>query len=117
MPAFVDLGTAVCSDTWAGIASISIQVNSATPVNSLSYVNMAFRRDRLQETPDLLLTSPNSGITITNASSWTFQVNSRVFTNSADIYFWDLTTIDASSSAQTYLNGQIILLNGVDEDE
>lgn len=117
MPAFVDLGTAVCSDTWAGIASIAIAINSATPTSSLSSVNMAFRSDRTEASPDLLLTSPSSGMTITNASSWTFSVNSRMLTLAAARYYWDITTIDVNSNHQTYLNGTLLVLNGVDEDE
>ncbi len=117
MPAFLPLGTAVCSDTWDGFSVSSILVSSAAPVSSLYSVEIQFRSDRTQASPDFSFTSPNSGMTILNASSYSVAVDPVKLTAPADTYYWDMTFTALNGEVNTYINGSLIILNGVDEDE
>ena len=94
----------VQGDTWGGIPVITLD---PVPNYSVSSARMPFRESGFEGAPVVTLTSAAGGITINNASTWSFTMPAQALPLPAGTYDWQFQTTDSQGSTQTYLQGTI----------
>lgn len=100
------------NDTWAGIGSITIEVDGNPPAVAAASAQMRFARQRDHSNTLLTLSSAGDdpGITITDAVNWIFAVLPRTPIGlPPGTYTYAFKVTDADGTVQTYLEGQIVV--------
>jgi hypothetical protein len=103
-----NLSTRIRGDSWRGIESIEIEVNSAPPPVAAASARMFFRENF--DSPDtvLELSTSDGTITITNAAAWTFVIPEILdFPLRAGTWVYDFETTDTAGFVRTYFGGTI----------
>lgn len=110
-PGTYTMPTFVRGDTWQGVDSMTITVNSAAPANSLSSVLTQFRRNRTATGEPLLeLSSADaSEIVIDDADNWVIQFPPQQLSLPAGTFYYDIQFTDSSGAVKTYVSGTIVV--------
>lgn len=102
----------VSGDTWRGIYSLTISVNSVPPEASLSEVRIQFRKSYLGSVV-LELASGTDAITILSAANWEIRINKQIISLPPDKYVYDIQTVDADGQIKTYVKGSWEILEDI----
>lgn len=92
--------------TWQGI-QVTINRN-ASPLNltgSTITMKMKRRGSMRSDAPALSLSSPSSGIVITNAAGGSFTISPVIIDAAGGLYDWECDILLASGEKQTWLGG------------
>lgn len=109
-PATVTLQPIVYNDTWRGLIDSSFFSDGTSFSSDLALVRMFFRD--ADGNLGLSLTSEDSTITITDAATWSFDVNAiDEFPLAVGIWYWSIETTDANDIRTTYVTGSIEVLD------
>jgi hypothetical protein len=102
-------------DTWNGIPSITITVNGSTPASPISTVKMRFKRSgSVPSTPVELTSATSAQINLTNAPGWVFSVPEQIVAGlTFGDWTWRIRITDAAGKKNTYLTGEITVLEDV----
>jgi len=100
-------------DSWGGIPAFSILINGAVPADDVATVKMQFRKNEFDRV--ILDQLDNTdGITIVSASGWTFAIPKRNLSLPQGKCSWWIKFWDVNGIAQTYLAGDMeVLQQGV----
>jgi hypothetical protein len=105
-PAFINLQPVVYRDTWDGLSNCSFTSDGTAFASALSTVRMHFRD--ADGNIGLQLTTPATGITITNAANWQFTVQPIAsITLTEGPWYWSIEATDASARVKTYVSGML----------
>jgi hypothetical protein len=104
-PIYHELKSITFGDTWDGLTNCAFTSNGSAFSSPLTGVRMYFRDG--DEVIGLEL-DQTSGITITSAASWQYQVNpiSR-FPLAVGLWYWSLEFTDTAGRRKTYWTGHI----------
>lgn len=103
-PAYITLSPVVYKDTWDGLTNCSFTSDGTAFADPLSTVRMHFRD--ADGVVGLQLTTPATGITITNAASWQFSVNPITsITLTEGPWYWSIEATDTTGRIKTYVSG------------
>ena len=69
-------------------------------------IRMMLREVKTQVSPDLSLTSPAGGITITDAVNGLFEIDKQIISIDAKVYFHDLEVEESSGQVTTVIAGE-----------
>jgi hypothetical protein len=112
-PAFFEIPSFVRGDTWNGINSISITVNSSFPIASVVSSRIQFKTHKKDTTALATLTSADGSIVITDVDAWTFHIPQQNIDLPVGKLFWDMEIVDSSDNVRTYLEGTVTVLQDV----
>jgi hypothetical protein len=90
--------------TWDGLSGFSFSSDGTAFSSALSEVSMIWYDS--EDAVALTLTETD-GITISSASEWEFDIESRLISLAAGSYYWKLKTTDASGIVKIRLQGTI----------
>lgn len=103
-PAYITLSPVVYKDTWDGLTNCSFTSDGTAFASPLSTVRMHFRD--ADGVVGLQLTTPATGITITNAAAWQFTVNPiSSITLTEGSWYWSIEATDIAGRIKTYVSG------------
>ena len=76
-------------------------------------IRMMLRLVKTQVSPDLSLSTPSSGITITDAVNGEFEIDEQIISIDAGSYFYDLEVEESSGEVNTVMGGNFIVQQDV----
>ena len=107
-PATVNLKPIVFGDTWDGL-TVSMSSDGSALDSDISAIRMFFKND--EGTTGLELTN-TAGITITNANTWEFTVDSIArFPLAIGQWYWSIEITAADNNRKTRVAGSIEVLD------
>lgn len=104
---YIELKPVPTGTTWDGLSNVSFSSDGSAFGSPLSAVSMTWYD--VSDSAVLTLTE-FSGITITDAASWSFDIDGRLISLSAGSYYWKLKTTDAEGIVKIRLQGGIDIL-------
>ena len=90
--------------TWDGLSGFSFSSDGTAFASALSAVSMIWYDS--DDAVALTLTE-SDGITISDASSWEFDIDSRLISLAKGSYYWKIKTTDADGIVKIRLQGTI----------
>jgi hypothetical protein len=109
-PAFITLEPVVTGDTWDGLTNCRFSSTGSAFGSTLSKVRLDFKSSA-GVVGQQLTTVGSGGITIDNATNWTFTVDPVVITMSAGMWSLDFETTDSAGIIKTRVAGIIEILS------
>lgn len=95
--------TSYKGDTFNGV-QFTILVNGSAPANDLASVILTARPQLTASTKHQLTSS--SGITITDAANWVFEIDRQIINWAAFNYYYDIQLTDSTGAVKTYVTGR-----------
>jgi hypothetical protein len=68
-------------------------------------IAMMLRLDKTQAVPDLSLSTPSSGITITTAVDGEWEIDKQIISIDAGVYFQDIQLTESDGTVSTFTEG------------
>jgi hypothetical protein len=91
-----------------------LKINGSAVNLTGATIKMQLKKCATDTTPALSLTSVSSaGITITNAASGLFKINTQIINIEAWNYIYDMQFTFSSGEVKTYINGQFTITQDV----
>ena len=104
--------TSIRNDTFQ---SVTLQIDrDGSPIDLTgATIRMMLRIVKTQASPDLSLSSPSSGITITDAVNGEFEIDEQIISIDAAVYFYDLEIAESSGEVNTVMGGEFTIQQDV----
>lgn len=91
-------------DTFKGLSSLTITINSQAPTTTLASAKLQLRKTPLGKV-FLELSSEDDTIIIEDSAAWEISIPKILIDIPPYAYFYDLQTIDENGDVSTYLKG------------
>ena len=96
--------TSIKNDTFQ---AVTLQINRDASAIDLTgaTIRMMLRIIKDQVSPDLSLSTPSSGITITSAVAGEFEIDKQIIAIDAAVYFYDMELAESNGDVNTIMAG------------
>jgi len=109
LPVRYNLPSAMAGRTYPGTGIITLTVNDAPPVNSLSAVEMTFTEIE-SVSANLVLSSRANTLVIDDAAAWSFYMPEQILDLSKGVYNYVLDTYSTTGQFRSYVYGTLKLV-------
>lgn len=109
-PAYITLTPVVTGDTWDGLTDCSFSSTGSAFGSTLSKVRLDFKSSA-GVVGQQLTTVGGGGITITDSSAWTFDVDPVIITMAAGVWSFDIETTDSAGVIKTRVGGILTVID------
>jgi hypothetical protein len=114
IPQKLALTSFVEGDTWEGIPSLTITINSAPPAVPLALVTMRFKKSGGLPSEVVELSSADSEITIVSAANWEISIPEQIIPGlTTGKWSWRMKFENTAGEKRTYLSDEITVLETV----